>query len=302
MLVFINRSKVFYIKWTNFINKNNGNLGVTSTQETGKVNHLLSRQFLFIKGKVMRKISKEQFIARANKIYNNFYDYSKVVWFGLDSKVLIICPKHGEFEKNAGSHCAPSRPQGCQKCGKEKIGAYKRFDSKKFILLAEEKHGNEYSYERVEYINIKTKVEIFCKIHKKYFSQTPDKHLVGQGCPLCRHTKMIKTRRSRGSFKTEIIKNNFDKYRVVIRKITRKEYKKYKDIINPKKLKIGRHNGEHQVDHIFPVSEGFKQNIPPYIVANMKNLQILTTEENRKKSNKLIITKQELHERYFDEN
>ena len=53
-----------------------------------------------------------------------------------------------------------------------------------FIEGAREKHGDRYGYENVQYINSYTKVLITCKIHGD-FSQKPNSHKNGQGCPDC---------------------------------------------------------------------------------------------------------------------
>jgi hypothetical protein len=53
-----------------------------------------------------------------------------------------------------------------------------------FIDRAQKVHGMKYIYDFVEYKNAKIKVRIICSIHGE-FEQTPDKHLRGQGCPLC---------------------------------------------------------------------------------------------------------------------
>jgi hypothetical protein len=45
-------------------------------------------------------------------------------------------------------------------------------------------HGNKYDYSKVVYINSKKKVIIICKIHGE-FSQIPNSHLTGSGCPKC---------------------------------------------------------------------------------------------------------------------
>ena len=46
----------------------------------------------------MKKLSKDEFILRANKVHNHKFDYSLVNYQGLDTKVEIICPTHGIFE------------------------------------------------------------------------------------------------------------------------------------------------------------------------------------------------------------
>jgi len=57
-----------------------------------------------------------------------------------------------------------------------------------FINNAIKKHGNVYGYDKVEYINNSTKVDIICQSHGK-FQQIPNAHLNGQGCPTCGRIK-----------------------------------------------------------------------------------------------------------------
>lgn len=54
----------------------------------------------------------------------------------------------------------------------------------KFISKAKEIHKNKFDYSLTEYKNSKTKVKIICPIHG-VFEQTPEKHLMGRGCPKC---------------------------------------------------------------------------------------------------------------------
>jgi Zn finger protein HypA/HybF involved in hydrogenase expression len=53
-----------------------------------------------------------------------------------------------------------------------------------FISKSKLIHKNTYNYDYVNYINGKTKVDIECKMHG-VFSQTPENHLRGNGCPEC---------------------------------------------------------------------------------------------------------------------
>lgn len=55
----------------------------------------------------------------------------------------------------------------------------------KFITEANMIHNNKYVYDNINYINNKTKIQIFCVSCNKYFWQTPDNHLRGKGCPYC---------------------------------------------------------------------------------------------------------------------
>ena len=64
-----------------------------------------------------------------------------------------------------------------------------------FIRKAEQIHNNKYDYSKVEYINNKAKVCIICPEHGEFW-QRPDRHLMGQGCPVCRYVKSSKSNAS----------------------------------------------------------------------------------------------------------
>jgi hypothetical protein len=40
------------------------------------------------------------FIEKAIRIHGDKYDYTKAVYVNSNSKIIIICKKHGEFEQN----------------------------------------------------------------------------------------------------------------------------------------------------------------------------------------------------------
>ena len=59
------------------------------------------------------KLSQEEFINRSNKIHHNKYDYSKVEYKNIRTKVCIICPEHGPFWQTPKEHM---NGRGCSKC------------------------------------------------------------------------------------------------------------------------------------------------------------------------------------------
>jgi len=59
------------------------------------------------------KSTTEEFILKVKAIHGNKYDYSKVDYANAHKKVIIICPKHGEFKQEPNSHL---RSVGCPKC------------------------------------------------------------------------------------------------------------------------------------------------------------------------------------------
>lgn len=118
-----------------------------------------------------------QFIEKSNIIHNNKYNYSNTNYTIGKNKVIIICPIHGSFEKIASSHLGGF---GCNRCSWDKY----RKSSKQFIAESINLHGNKYDYHSTKYLNKRLKVIINCKEHGN-FSQTPNNHLAGNGCPKC---------------------------------------------------------------------------------------------------------------------
>ena len=123
-----------------------------------------------------KKMTTEEFIAKAREVHGDKYNYSKVEYINRRTKVCIICPEHGEFWQAPNSHL---NGRGCPKCG----GIYK-YTTEDFIAKAREVHGDKYDYSKVEYITKKTKVCIICPKHGEFW-QKPANHLLGQGCPKC---------------------------------------------------------------------------------------------------------------------
>lgn len=75
--------------------------------------------------------------------------------------------------------------------------------TEQFIEDAKKVHGDKYNYDKVLYINNKTKIIITCPEHGD-FLQTPNKHLLGKGCPQCGKIKIINsTRDSLDDFKNK---------------------------------------------------------------------------------------------------
>lgn len=63
-----------------------------------------------------QRVTKEEFIERANIAHKNKYDYSKVDWKGHNQKVEIVCPDHGSFWQKPEKHSRSENPNGCKKC------------------------------------------------------------------------------------------------------------------------------------------------------------------------------------------
>jgi len=126
-----------------------------------------------------KKITQNSFIEKAKEKHDDKYDYSLVNYKNSKTKVKIICPIHGIFEQTPDNHI--HKKYGCSKCN----GKFK--NTNEFINISEKSHDKKYNYSLVDYKNGKTKVKIICPIHG-VFEQTPEKHLIGQGCPKCNNS------------------------------------------------------------------------------------------------------------------
>ncbi len=141
--------------------------------------HLLKKGCLNCSVDNKRK-STEIFIKKVNKIHKNKYNYSKIDYVNNHTKIQIFCPAHGYFLQNPNSHL---KGFGCPSCS-----LVKKLTTETFIEKSKKIHGNKYNYSKVNYINNYTKVLIICPKHGE-FSQTPNSHLTGNGCPLCKSSK-----------------------------------------------------------------------------------------------------------------
>jgi hypothetical protein len=128
-----------------------------------------------------KKLTREQFIEKATAIHNSKYCYDTVVYVNRTSKVDIMCPIHGVFSQLAGNHLNGA---GCNQCSIAKSSDLRAMSTTTFIERAKKKHGDNYSYEKVNYVNAYSIVTIICKKHGE-FQQVAYHHLVG-GSLCCR--------------------------------------------------------------------------------------------------------------------
>jgi hypothetical protein len=130
--------------------------------------------------------SNETFIDESKLIHDNFYDYSLCNYVNSLEKVKIICPVHGVFEQVSNYHL---RGSGCPKCGLDITKTHTVLGIDKFKEISNKIHNNKYNYDRVDYINSYTKVEILCSVHGS-FLQKPNDHISSKsGCPVCKESK-----------------------------------------------------------------------------------------------------------------
>ena len=126
-----------------------------------------------------KKLTKEKFVQKANIIHGSKYQYIGD-YIKSNTNIEIICPSHGSFLQTPNTHL---NGRGCRKCGTERTNSSKKSNTIKFVQKAKEKHNNKYEYFG-EYVNSRTKIEIFCPSHGSFW-QLPTSHLYGAGCSEC---------------------------------------------------------------------------------------------------------------------
>ncbi len=124
-------------------------------------------------------MTQEEFIKRSKAINGDKYDYSKVVYRGVNKSIIIV-------EKSTGKERS-ILPKNLLYT----YGEYKRLTKEEkaniFIKKSKEKFGDRFDYSKVEYVDSQTPVTLICKEHGE-FSVNMYAHLYSKDglCPLCR--------------------------------------------------------------------------------------------------------------------
>ena len=128
-----------------------------------------------------------QFITDSNKIHGNFYSYDKFNYRHSHIPSIVTCPIHGDFLISPTNHI--HNKCGCPKCAIEKAKRVLSSTTEEFITKAKSIHRGKYDYSKVEYINNHTNITIICPNHGE-FTITPNNHLRGRGCPVCKESHL----------------------------------------------------------------------------------------------------------------
>lgn len=127
----------------------------------------------------------ETYIKEAKIVHGDRYIYDKTIYNNAYTKLIIGCPKHGDFIMTARQHLYG---HGCPVCSGKK-----KYNRDYFLIRAKEVHGDVYDYSLIKEEDIKnnrTKVPIICKKHGIFY-QTIDNHINrNNGCPKCCRSKL----------------------------------------------------------------------------------------------------------------
>lgn len=131
----------------------------------------------------------EEFIKKLKNKFGDKYDYSKTKYDTFYSKVIIICPIHGEF-LSAPDHLLREGNGGCKQCNSVARGKKRCINRDELIKKAITIHGDKYIYDKIEdYDNHNSFVTdilitIICRKHGE-FQIKRTYFLRGHGCKTC---------------------------------------------------------------------------------------------------------------------
>lgn len=170
--------------------------------------------------------TKEKFIEESNKVHNYKYNYDKVEYKNLRSKIIITCPIHGDFIQQAGNHISG---EGCPFCkgskGEGRIKEYLEYNNYNFQAQIKFNTKNEYGHDFiadfvVNYNNYKIIIEYNGKQHyqavswfggnEKFQIQTERDEIVRQF--VLDHSENYKLLEIPYEYNTSKIDNILDKY------------------------------------------------------------------------------------------
>lgn len=127
------------------------------------------------------RCDSKDIVERFKNKHNDKYDYSKVEYKGIDTKVCIICKYHGEFWQTPYIHL--------QGCGCPKCSANMQLTRNEYIQKATIRHNGKYDYSITEFTKTVDKIAIKCPFHGIFY-QIAEHHLQGCGCPKCKSSHM----------------------------------------------------------------------------------------------------------------
>lgn len=132
------------------------------------------------------KLTTEKLVERARKIHGSKFDYSLTKYEDYRSKIIIICPTHGQFLQRPEYHL---QGHDCDKCSREmRLLSRRGIEKQKFIEKCNSLYKSFYDYSEINYINLETAINVKCRTHG-YFKTLPMNHKIGHGCPVCGKNK-----------------------------------------------------------------------------------------------------------------
>lgn len=219
------------------------------------------------------KYTTEEIISKCITKHGNLYDYSRLLYTGIQNKCTIGCLKHGYFEQIIADHINGA---GCPSCGGTRANIKR--------ILTE---TTESKIDRYQKIHLKRKIlnnykEAGKKAYLTSISTTADN---GKTVFENRVEKMKNTRIGRGSYNDPNSRSDYQKYKASVYYYTRKNRK----LLSEQYPVKNKH-----LDHKYSIFSGFKNNIAPSIIGHVCNLEYIPERNNRTKHIACSITLNDL--------
>lgn len=136
-------------------------------------NHLNSKGCQYC----VQRMTQEEFIHKSKEIHGDKFDYSLVIFTGVNKKVELVCNDCGDH-----IHQTPSNNlmgNSCMRCSRRKPHT-----TETFVDMITKIHGDKFGYHAVDYVNMSTKVKLWCNNCQKYIYKDP-RNLLYSGCLTC---------------------------------------------------------------------------------------------------------------------
>ena len=131
-----------------------------------------------------RQLTPENFRPKAEAVHGNDLDFSKAVYVNSSTKVIVICPTHGEYLTMPWRIIYGS---GCKKCNGPRSGT--KLNADNFHVKMSEIHGDALDFSLAQFKSWAESVIVICPVHGQYKAM-PGNLLQGSGCRPCVYTSM----------------------------------------------------------------------------------------------------------------
>lgn len=130
------------------------------------------------------RYTTESFKIKANFIHANTYDYSKTEYINSGTKIIIICPIHGEFHQRPCDHI--NSGHRCPECSHNFPYTHAQIIDKSISQF-----GNKYKIIS-DYNGMKHPITIECRDHGLFTLPIAENHFKKDGgCPKCAYIKRL---------------------------------------------------------------------------------------------------------------
>uniref|UniRef100_A0A6M3J7N3 Uncharacterized protein n=1 Tax=viral metagenome TaxID=1070528 RepID=A0A6M3J7N3_9ZZZZ len=229
-----------------------------------------------------KAIAKREDISDVNLIFENEgYKLLSKRYINSKQKLSYLCPSGhlGSISFEKWKH----NGQRCAICSHKRGSKLQRHD---INIVKELFNSEEYQVLSDNYENNNTRIKFKCPNGHIGYIRYGD-FQQGHRCFECHIDRLRKY--------SDDELHNLHIYKLVVRRITNNNFKKYYSFINPNNFKRGK---SYHVDHVYSIIDGFDNNILPVVIANPMNLRVIPARENILKKRKSLVSVDILFEKY----